>query len=180
MNNSTKPALVSDSASSCALRKTYLLFSITLVVCGVSAMITQNLKIPFLGLPLTLVIFFGMFFASHRCQNGIGGIAWIFGLAAFLGYAISSILSITPALKNGSDIVADGMLMTALTFSGLSAFMLKAGRDLKFFEGFLIACFFVLVGAVVLPPFFDISDSLVAISAGFILFSTTLILYEIR
>lgn len=176
--NSTTSAPMSDSASGRVLRQTYLLLSITLVVSGVSALISQSLQLPGLGLLLTLVVFYGMIFAIHKYQNGVGGIAWTFGLAAFLGYAIGPMLSHYLALKNGGDLVANAMLLTALTFSGLSAYVLKTGRDMKFLEGFLVAGFFVLMGAMVLSLFFDISGLQIAISAGFVLFSSAAILYE--
>ncbi|MDT8925467.1 Bax inhibitor-1/YccA family protein [Pseudomonas taiwanensis] len=176
--NSSTITSVAGSATSRVLRQTYMLLSMTLVVSGITALLSQSLHLPGPGLIVTLLAFYGIMFAIHKYQNGVGGIAWTFGLAAFMGYAIGPMLNHYLAMKNGGDLVANAMLLTAFTFCGLSAYVLKTGRDMKFLEGFLMAGFFVLMGAVILSLFFPMSGLQLAISAGFVLFSSAAILYE--
>jgi modulator of FtsH protease len=155
-----------------------MLLAMTLVVSGVTALISQSLHLAGPGLIITLIAFYGIMYAIHKYQNGIGGIAWTFALAAFLGYSVGPMLNHYLAMKNGGDLVANAMLLTAFTFCGLSGYVLKTGRDMRFLEGFLMAGFFVLMGAVLLSIFMPISGLHLAISAGFVLFSSAAILFE--
>jgi modulator of FtsH protease len=68
--------------------------------------------------------------------------------------------------------------MTALVFGGLSAYVLITRKDMSFLSGFITAGFFVLLGAVVASFFFQISGLQLAISAGFVLFSSVCILFQ--
>ena len=68
--------------------------------------------------------------------------------------------------------------MTALVFFGLSAYVLVTRKDMSFLSGFLMAGFWVLLGAVLANMFFQISGLQLAISAGFVLFSSAAILFQ--
>src|SRR5690606_40161549 len=74
--------------------------------------------------------------------------------------------------------IASALSMTALVFFGLSAFVLITRKDMSFLSGFITAGFFVLLGAMVASFFFQISGLQLAISAGFVLFSSVCILYQ--
>ena len=63
-------------------------------------------------------------------------------------------------------------------FFGLSAYVLTTRKDMSFLSGFITAGFFVLLGAVLVSLFFQISGLQLAISAGFVLFSSAMILYQ--
>ena len=175
---SSTTSSVSGAIASRVLRQTYMLLSMTLVVSGLVALLSQTLHLKSPGFLVTLIGFYGIMYAIHRYQNSVGGIAWTFGLAAFMGYTIGPMLNHYLAMKNGGDLVANAMLLTAFTFLGLSGYVLKTGRDMKFLEGFLMAGFFVLMGAVILSLIFPVSGLHLAISAGFVLFSSAAILYE--
>jgi modulator of FtsH protease len=175
-NPSTSSVSVADTSR--ILRQTYLLLSMTLIVSGITALVSQSLHLAGPGFIITLLAFYGMIYAIHKYQNSVGGIAWTFGLAAFMGYTIGPMLNHYLAMKNGGDLVANAMLLTAFTFFGLSGYVLKTGRDMRFLEGFLMAGFFVLMGAVILSVFLPMSALHLAICAGFVLFSSAAILYE--
>jgi modulator of FtsH protease len=68
--------------------------------------------------------------------------------------------------------------MTALVFGGLSAYVLITRKDMSFLGGFITAGFFVLLGATLASFFFQISGLQLAISAGFVLFSSVCILFQ--
>ena len=63
-------------------------------------------------------------------------------------------------------------------FGGLSAYVLTTRKDMSFLAGFITAGFFVLIGAMLAAFFFEISGLQLAISAGFVLFSSACILYQ--
>ena len=68
--------------------------------------------------------------------------------------------------------------MTAMVFFGLSAYAIMTRKDFSFLSGFIMAGFVVLLCAVVASFFFQISGLALAISAGFVLFSSAIILYQ--
>lgn len=160
------------------LRQTYQLLAATLAVCGVTAFISQSLGLPHPGIIVTLVGFYGILYMIHRKQNSGSAIAWTFGLAAFMGYTLGPLLNHYLGMANGGTIIGNAFLLTAFTFTGLSAYVLRTQRDMKFLEGFLVAGFFVLIGAMALSLFMNIPGLTMAISAGFVLFSSAAILYE--
>ncbi|WP_205895145.1 Bax inhibitor-1 family protein, partial [Metapseudomonas otitidis] len=60
----------------------------------------------------------------------------------------------------------------------LSAYVLTTRKDMSFLGGFITAGFFVLIGAMLASFFFDISGLQLAISAGFVVFSSVCILFQ--
>jgi modulator of FtsH protease len=82
------------------------------------------------------------------------------------------------SLEGGNSLVANAFFLTALVFFGLSAYALKTKRDLEFLGGFLFAGFIVLLGSTLIYLFTSIPGLHMAISAGFVLFSSAAILYE--
>ncbi len=73
-------------------------------------------------------------------------------------------------LPNGGSVIASAAGMTALGLLRLSAYALISRKDMSFLSGFLMAGFWILLGAVVLSFFVQISGLQLAISAGFVLF----------
>ena len=74
--------------------------------------------------------------------------------------------------------IRSAFAMTALVFCGLSAYVLTTRKDMSFLAGFITAGFFVLLGATLASVFFEISGLQLAISAGFVLFSSVCILFQ--
>ena len=63
-------------------------------------------------------------------------------------------------------------------FFGLSAYAILSRKDFSFLSGFIMAGCIVLMCAVVASFFIQISGLQLAISAGFVLFSSAVILYQ--
>ncbi|VFT15766.1 24K membrane protein [Pseudomonas aeruginosa] len=89
-----------------------------------------------------------------------------------MGYTLGPILNMYLGLPNGGSVITSAFAMTALVFFGLSAYVLTTRKDMSFLSGFITAGFFVLLGAVLVSLFFQISGLQLAISAGFVLFSS--------
>lgn len=165
-------------AGNSVLRNTYGLLALTLAFSGLIAYISQQLRLPHPGLVLTLVGFYGLMFATVRLRNSGWGLVTTFALTGFMGYTLGPILNMYLGMTNGANVIASAFAMTALVFGGLSAFVLITRKDMSFLRGFITAGFFVLLAVMLASLFFNLSGFQLAISAGFVLFSSAIILYQ--
>jgi len=160
------------------LRNTYALLSLPLLFSAVVAYFSMAMNMPYPGIIITLVGFYGLLFAIHKFQNSGVGLVLTFALTGFMGYTLGPILNLYLSLSNGDQIVASALGLTGFVFLGLSAYALTTKRDLSFLSSFLFAGFFVLIGAMLLGFFMNIPGLHLAISAGFVLFSSAAILLQ--
>ena len=169
---------VEQQEVSSVLRNTYGLLAITLAFSGLVAFISQRANVPYPNIFVVLIGFYGLFFITAKLQNSAWGLLSTFALTGFMGYTLGPILNMYLGMANGGELIASALGMTALVFFGLSAYVLTTRKDMSFLSGFITAGFFVLLGAVVASFFFQISGLQLAISAGFVLFSSVCILYQ--
>jgi modulator of FtsH protease len=160
------------------LRNTYGLLALTLAFSGLVAFASQQLRLPYLGPIVTLLGFYGLFFLTVKLRNSGWGLVSTFALTGFMGYTLGPILNMYLGMANGASVISSAFFMTALVFFGLSAYVLTTRKDMSFLSGFITAGFFVLLGAVLVSMFFQISGLQLAISAGFVLFSSAMILFQ--
>ena len=160
------------------LRNTYGLLALTLAFSSLVAYWSMSANMPRPGLILMLVGFYGLYFGIIKLRNSAWAIALTFALTGFLGYTLGPILQMYLSIPNGGDLVATALGMTALVFFGLSAFVLVTRKDMSFLSGFITAGVLVLLAAIVAGFFFNISGLQLAISAGFVLLSSAMILYQ--
>ena len=160
------------------LRNTYLLLGLTLGFSALVAGVSMTLNLPHPGPIVWLVGFFALLFVVHKTANSSWGLLSVFAFTGFLGYGLGPILNMYLSLPNGGSIVASAFGTTAIAFIGLSAYALITRKDFSFLSGFLVVGFFVLMGAVLLGLFFDLSAFSTAISAGFVLFAAAGILWQ--
>jgi len=160
------------------LRNTYGLLALTLAFSGLVAFASQQMRLPYLGPIVTLLGFYGLFFLTVKLRNSAWGLVSTFVLTGFMGYTLGPILNMYLGMANGASVISSAFFMTALVFFGLSAYVLTTRKDMSFLSGFITAGFFVLLGAVLVSMFFQISGLQLAISAGFVLFSSAMILFQ--
>ncbi|MYK83432.1 MAG: Bax inhibitor-1/YccA family protein [Gammaproteobacteria bacterium] len=160
------------------LRNTYMLLGMTLAFSALMAGVSMAMGAPYLGPIVTLVGFFGLIFAVHKTADSSLGLLFTFLLAGFMGFTIGPIINAYLSLANGPSLVTSALGTTAAAFVGLSAFAVITRKDFSFLSGFLVVGFFVLMGAVVLSLFFDLSAFSVAISSAFVLFASAAILWQ--
>lgn len=160
------------------LRNTYSLLSMTLLFSAAVAYVSMALNLPHPGFIIMLVGFYGLMFAIHKFQNSSIGLALTFVFTGFLGYTLGPILNMYMGMSNGGQVIATALGLTGFTFLGLSAYALTTRKDFSFLSNFMVAGFFVLMGAVVLSLFTNIPGLQLAISAGFVLFSSAAILFQ--
>ena len=160
------------------LRNTYMLLGMTLAFSALMAGVSMAMGAPYLGPIITLVGFFGLIFAVHKTAHSSLGLLFVFLLTGFMGFTIGPIINAYLSLANGPSLVTSALGTTAAAFVGLSAFAVVTRKDFSFLSGFLVVGFFVLMGAVVLSLFFDLSAFSVAISCAFVLFASAAILWQ--
>jgi modulator of FtsH protease len=169
---------VDQIETSKVLRNTYALLAMTLGFSGLVAFAAQQAGVPHPGILLTLVGFYGLFFLTVKLRNSAWGLLSTFALTGFMGYTLGPILNRYLGMANGADVIVSAFTMTAIVFGGLSAYVLTTRKDMSFLSGFITVGFFVLLGAMLAAWLFEISGLQLAISAGFVLFSSAAILYQ--
>lgn len=167
-----------STETNAVLRNTYGLLALTLAFSGVVAYFSQQMNMPHPGMMLTLVGFYGLFFLTMKLRNSGWGLLTTFALTGFMGYTLGPILNMYLGLPNGGSVISSAFAMTAFVFTGLSAYVLITRKDMSFLSGFITVGFFVLIAAMLASFVFNISGIQLAISAGFVLFSSAVILYQ--
>ena len=160
------------------LRNTYSLLALTLAFSGVMAFVAQQMRVGYPNVFVVLIGFYGLFFLTAKLRDSVWGLVSTFALTGFMGFILGPILNRYLGMAGGAEVVSSAFAMTALVFGGLSAYVLITRKDMSFLSGFITAGFFVLLGAVVASFFFQISGLQLAISAGFVLFSSVCILFK--
>jgi len=160
------------------LRNTYSLLALTLAFSGVMAFVAQQMRVGYPNVFVVLIGFYGLFFLTNKLRDSAWGLVSTFALTGFMGFILGPILNRYLGMAGGAEVVSSAFAMTALVFGGLSAYVLITRKDMSFLSGFITAGFFVLLGAVVASFFFQISGLQLAISAGFVLFSSVCILFH--
>ena len=160
------------------LRNTYGLLALTLAFSGVMAFIAQQMRVGYPNIFVVLIGFYGLFFLTNKLRDSVWGLVSTFALTGFMGFLLGPILNRYLGMAGGAEVVSSAFAMTALVFGGLSAYVLITRKDMSFLGGFITAGFFVLLGAVLASMFFQISGLQLAISAGFVLFSSVCILFQ--
>ena len=80
--------------------------------------------------------------------------------------------------QNGSEIVTTALGGTAFIFFGLSGWVLASRKDFSFLQGFIAAGCLVLLAAIVISLFWQMPALQLAMSVGFMFFSSAIILYQ--
>ncbi|MFC3606772.1 Bax inhibitor-1/YccA family protein [Stutzerimonas tarimensis] len=171
-------AQVEQREVSKVLRNTYGLLGMTLAFSSLVAYLSMQMNVAYPNIFVVLIGFYGLFFLTAKLKDSIWGLASTFALTGFMGYTLGPILNMYLGMANGGQLIASALSMTALVFFGLSAYVLTTRKDMSFLSGFIMAGFFVLIGAMLASFFFQIPGLQMAISAGFVLFSSAVILYQ--
>ena len=177
----TRRRPVTDAlATNRVLRNTYALLSMTLLFSALAAASSMALNLPYPGLIVTLVGYFGLFFLVNRFQNSAWGLVWLFALTGFMGMTLGPILNAYIGhYANGGTLVVLSLGGTGLTFVGLSAYALISRKDFSFLGGMLSAgilvAFLAGLAAVFIPGMTTLS---LAVSAMFVILMSGMILFE--
>lgn len=161
------------------LKNTYALLSATLLTSALTAAIAMSLKMPYLGIWITLGIYFGLLFLTNRFRNSGFGIVCVFALTGFLGLTLGPLISYYLAMiPNGGQLVMTAMGGTGAIFLGLSSYVLTTRKDFSFMSGMLFAGILVAFLAGIGAYVFGLPSLSLAVSAMFILLMCGLILWQ--
>lgn len=165
-------------ATNRVIRNTYSLLSMTLLFSALTAAISVKLSLPHPGLLITLGVYFGLLFLTHKLRNSVWGLLSVFAFTGFMGYTLGPILNAYLALPNGGQLVVSAMGATGGIFLGLSLYALTSRRDFSFMDGFLMAGILVAFLAGLGALFFEMPGLSLVVSAMFVLLMAGLILYQ--
>lgn len=158
------------------LRNTYMLLAMTLAFSAVTAFFAMAT-----GLQLNIFVFFigayGLMFLTHKMADSAWGLLTVFGFTGFMGLSLGPILNMYLGAGMG-NVVVSAFGMTALVFFGLSAVALVTKKDFSFLGKFLLVGGLVLIAGVIANLFMGMGTLHLAISAGFVIFASALILYQ--
>ncbi|MDX1301615.1 Bax inhibitor-1/YccA family protein [Photobacterium sp.] len=157
------------------LRNTYFLLSMTLIWSAAIAGLSMAMNLPYPGIIITLVGFYGLMFLTEKNRDSSLGIVFTFALTGFMGYTLGPILNMYLGAGLGHAIVP-ALGGTALTFLACSAYALTTKRDLSFLNGMLLAGFIAIVVGMIANIFLQMPILSLAISGMFVLFSSAAIL----
>jgi modulator of FtsH protease len=121
---------------------------------------------------------YGLLFLTHMLANSAWGLAAVFAFTGFIGYTTGPIIGMFMGSAVGSQIVMQALGGTAIIFFALSGYALVSRKDFSFMSGFLFAGSIVLIVAMLAGVFLKLPALNLAISAGFMLFSSAVILYQ--
>ena len=161
------------------LCNTYLLLAATLAFSASLAGLAMAFALPYPGVMLTLLVYFGLLFGVHKTAHSAMGLVFVFALTGFLGYTLGPIISLyLKAIPNGHSVVMNAFGITAVTFVGLSAYVVRTGRRFTFMGGFLVVgiltAFLLGLGAI----FFHMPALSLAVSGMFVLLMAGMILFQ--
>jgi modulator of FtsH protease len=166
-------------AANKVLKNTYLLLSATLGFSALTAGLGMALNMPLIHPMITLLVYFGLFFAVVKTRESAMGLLFTFALTGFMGLTLGPIISMyLKVLPNGGQVVATAFGITAATFLGLSAYAVKSQRDFSFMRGFLMVGVWAafLLGLVAL--FFNLPTLSLVVSGMFVIAMSGMILYQ--
>lgn len=173
----------SDVAVNRVLRNTYMLLGMSLLFSALGAFVSMSLNLH----PNILVFFagwFGLLFLTTRLQDSAWGVVSCFAFTTFAGVMLGPILNMTiHGFTNGSQLILTSLGATGTIFLGLSMYVVTTRRDFSFMGGFLfiaiLAAFIAGIANIFLQlPMLQviISSVFAVVSAGYILFTTSMII----
>ncbi len=160
------------------IRNTYILLSFTLLFSAFTAwisMITNATPLGFLVLPL----YFGLLYLTSTLRNSVWGLVSVFALTGFLGYTIGPILNmVLYGFVNGPELIMTSLGLTGIVFLALSGYALTTRKEFNYMSGFLFVLGIMLMVGSIAAIFLHMPMMSLLISAGFVLFSSGVILFE--
>lgn len=160
------------------LRNTYALLAMTLLFSALTAGVAVAMGVQQMNILVFFIGAYGLMFLVHKTANSAMGLLATFAFTGFMGFTLGPILSAYLTLPNGAALIMNALAMTGATFVGLSAVALITKKDFGFLANFLTAGAIVLILAMVAGIFFQIPALSLAVSAGFVLFSSAAILFQ--
>ena len=168
----------SAAAANKLIRNTYTLLAMTLLFSAATAGASIAFNLPYPGVLITLVGYFGLLFLTYKLKDSAWGLLSVFGLTGFMGLTLGPIVAMYLHLPNGTHIVMTAMGGTGAIFLGLSAYALTSRKDFSFLGGFLMAGILVAFLAGLAAIFLHMPALSLGVAAMFTLLMCGMILFE--
>ena len=184
----TQPAGTGAVQKNTVLRKTYGLLGLSFIPCAIGAFLSSqtgiNLYTMFgnrwIAFGVTLAFFYGMIMLIEKNRHSNTGAALLMVFTFGMGVLISPMLQYSLSISNGPQLVGVAAVMTAAVFFTMAAVARRTKADMNSLGRFLIVGVVVLMVGVVANMFLQIPALGLTISAGFVIFSSLLIMFQIR
>ena len=173
------------------LQKVYITFLFSLLVAAGGAIIGLRpafLKFAFYHSTILFIITIIALFGAYACRKmpGINIIA-LFAFTFLSGMSLSPIIALYLTAGKGM-LIHQALILTGVTFSGLSLYVFITKQDFSFLGGFLFMGIFALIGTSLVFMIFGGSSGAYTIYCafgallfcGFILYDTSKLLREWR
>ena len=168
------------------LKNTYWLLALSLIPTAIGAVIGTNIDLsflrtsPMLSFFAILGIFYGWIFAIEKNRDSALGVGLLLGFTMFLGLLLGPLFQHVLGLRNGAQLVMMAAGGTAAVFFIMAGIASTTKRDLTGLGNVLAIGAVVIMLAVVANVFFASPAVHLALLAGFVLFSSLLILFQLN
>ena len=166
------------------LINTYALLGMSLLISAFCAILSASMHLPAPGILLTMLGYYGLFYAVQKNATNASAIIFVFLLTGFMGYTLGPLLNMLLSSNAGTNILISSLLGTGISFISLSAYALVTKTDFNFMNGFLFTSLIGCVVASCISLIFNIpmlsllvSCAMTVISAGMILSQTSEIIH---
>ena len=178
----TPAASVSTTDRLTFIKKVYSLLAMSMGTAAVGAYLGSGplLLLVAPNMMLFFILQFALIFFASFASRKPG-----LNMVALFSFTTVSGLTLGPALYNvGPSIAAEAFALTAITFAGLSLYVVYSRKDFSFMSGFLMTGLIVVIVGGLLNMFFIqsgmmhfvMSGASVLLFSGFILYDTSNIL----
>ena len=168
------------------MRNTYWLLALSLLPTVVGALIGVQMNFgfmrasPIVSSLLMLAVLYGMMFAIEKNRYSSLGVGLMLGFTFLMGLLLGPLLQVALSLRNGGQLIAMAAGTTSLAFFVLAGIASTTKHDLSFLSKFITVGAVVLLAAMVANIFLKLPALYLALNVGFILFSSAVILYQIK
>ncbi|WP_174874215.1 Bax inhibitor-1 family protein [Vogesella oryzae] len=168
------------------LRNTYGLLGLSMVPTVIGAAVGTNMSFAFLaasplmGSLAIMAVFYGLVFAIQANRNSALGVPLMLGFTFMMGLLLGPLLQFALKFTNGAQLIMVAGGATAAVFAVMAGIATTTKRDLSGMGKFLSVGAIVLMVAVVANLFLQLPAMHLAIAAAFALFSSLMILWEVK
>ena len=179
----TPAASVSVGERLAFIKKVYGLLALSLVTAAIGAHLGSDPDLLLIPVASNMMLFFILeigliFFAQFVSRKpGLNMVA-LFSFTTVTGLVVGPLL-----YRVGPTIAMEAFALTALTFGGLTMYVIFSKRDFSFMQGFLFTGLMIVVFGALINMFFAspmahfmISGASVLLFSGFILYDTSNVL----
>lgn len=170
------------------LQKTYRLLGLSFIPAALGAFISSQMEFSlyammggrWMSFIVLMVFFYGMMFMIEKNRYNNTGATLLMVFTFGMGVLISPTLQYALNLAGGAQIVGIAAVMTAAVFFTMAAMARRTNVNMSSLGRFLTVGAVILMVAIIANLFMQIPALSLTISAGFVLFSSLMIMFQVR